>query len=261
MDNLKKAAMLLQREFGPDWQSIVQTLGTENLRHRAGKEFTSFVAYPERGAGGSNQWRGNCSPKLVADVLQYVLGCKRYYNKDMSAFTLLDPMSGSGSSKAAADQLGVKSVLYDLNPNPANGKGGWNALKDEVSDDADMIFLHPPYHQIVRYSGNMWGNEPHPDDLSNCESYHEFIDKLNYVIKKLYMALRKDGRMAILVGDIRQQGSFYSIQHDIMTLGTLEAFVVKGQYNCKSDSRTYAKPFVPIVTEYMLLLKKEGGLL
>lgn len=170
-------------------------------------------------------------------------------------------MSGSGTSKAAADQLGVKSVLYDLNPNPANGKGGWNALKDEVTDDADMIFLHPPYHQIVRYSGSMWGDEPHPDDLSNCESYLEFIDKLNYVIKKLYMALRTDGRMAILVGDIRQQGSFYSIQHDIMTLGALEAFVVKGQYNCKSDSRKYAKPFVPIVTEYMLLLKKEGGLL
>lgn len=38
-------------------------------------------------------------------------------------------MSGSGTSKAAADALGVQSVLYDLNPAPAAGLGGWNALK------------------------------------------------------------------------------------------------------------------------------------
>lgn len=260
MDKMQKAAMLLQREFGSDWQTVVQTLGTENLRRRAGKDLTSFVAYPERGEGGSAAWRGNCSPKLIVDILQYVMSCKRH-NRNLADFTLLDPMSGSGSSKAAANQLGIKSVLYDLNPNPAHGVGGWNALRDDVKDDADAIFVHPPYHSIIQYSGRMWGGEPHPDDLSRCESYENFIDKLNYVIKKLYMALRRDGRMAILVGDVRQQGEFFSIQNDIMTLGKLEAFIVKGQYNCKSDNRTYSKPFIPIVTEYVLLLKKEGGLL
>lgn len=49
-------------------------------------------------------------------------------------------MSGSGTSKAAADRYQVRSLLYDLNPAPAYGKGNWNALKDEVEDSADLIF-------------------------------------------------------------------------------------------------------------------------
>lgn len=258
--NIQKAAALLEREFGPNWLNIAQMLGTENLRQRVGKELTSFMAYPERGNGGNNLWRGNCSPEVVASVLKYILDTKRYYGKDTSQFTLLDPMSGSGSSKAAADRLGVQSVLYDLNPAPATGLGGWNALKHDVEDSADLIFFHPPYHNIIQYSGNMWG-KPHPDDLSRCENYNDFLEKLNLCIRKFYMALRKDGRLAVLVGDIRSQGNFYSIQHDMMRMGDFESFLVKGQFNCVSDSRRYQKPFIPIVTEYLLLFHKKEVLM
>lgn len=138
----------------------------------------------------------------------YVLECKHYYGKQTQDFTLLDPMSGSGTSQAAAQSLGVRSLLYDLNPAPACGIGGWDALRDEVDDSADLIFLHPPYHNLIPYSGNMWGT-PHKDDLSRCSSYPEFVEKLNYIVQKLFMALRRDGRLAILVGDIRTKGSFY----------------------------------------------------
>ena len=106
----------------------------------------------------------------------------------------------------------------------------------------------------------MWG-KPHPDDLSRCENYADFMEKLNHVIKKLYMALRNDGRLAILVGDIRSKGNFYSMQHGIMRMGKFESFVVKAQFNCVSDSRRYAKPFIPIVTEYMLIYHKDDPFL
>lgn len=257
---LERAEALLKQEFGADWKHIAQNLGTRDLRRRVGKDLTSFMAFPERGEGGDNRWRGNCSPEVVAAITKYVLDCKIYNRKDISSFTLLDPMSGSGSSKAAADRLGVRSLLYDLNPTPPHGKGGWDALTHDVDDSADLIFLHPPYHDIIQYSGHMWGG-PHPDDLSRCASYQEFMDKLNFVVRKLFLALRKDGRMAILVGDIRTKGSFYSIQRDLQRLGSLEAFVVKSQFNCVSDSRTYKKPFIPVVTEYMLVYHKEDALL
>ncbi|MBP3610857.1 MAG: SAM-dependent methyltransferase [Lachnospiraceae bacterium] len=256
MDKIAQAAKLLEREFGPDWSSIAQQLGTENLRKRVGKELTSLLAFPERGEGGSSTWRGNCSPEVVSAVLKYVLDTKRYYGKDISQFTLLDPMSGSGTSKAVADRYGITSVLYDLNPAPAAGVGSWNALKNDVENSADLIFFHPPYHDIIQYSGNMWG-KPHPDDLSRCENYNDFLEKLNFCIRKFYMALRKDGRLAVLVGDIRSKGQFYSIQHDMMRMGEFESFLVKGQFNCVSDGRRYEKPFIPIVTEYMLLLHKK----
>ena len=77
-NNIQRAAELLEKEFGPDWLSIAQSLGTEDLRRRVGKELTSFMAFPERGEGGSNKWRGNCSPEVVKAVANYVLDSKRY---------------------------------------------------------------------------------------------------------------------------------------------------------------------------------------
>jgi len=46
----------------------------------------------------------------------------------------------------------------------------------------------------------------------------------------------------------------------MMKLGDFESFIVKGQYNCVSDNRTYTKPFIPIVTEYLLLFQKKDPL-
>lgn len=94
-----RAVQILEKEFGPRWKQIVQELGTKELRQRVGKELTSFMAFPERGSGGNNKWRGNCSPEVVRAILRYVLECKHYYGKQTQDFTLLDPMSGSGTSR------------------------------------------------------------------------------------------------------------------------------------------------------------------
>ena len=88
-----RAVQILEKEFGPRWKQIVQELGTKELRQRVGKELTSFMAFPERGSGGNNKWRGNCSPEVVRAILRYVLECKHYYGKQTQDFTLLDPMS------------------------------------------------------------------------------------------------------------------------------------------------------------------------
>ena len=259
-EELAKAKVLLEKEFGKDWQVVAQLLGTENLRTRVGKELTSFMAFPERGEGGDKKWRGNCAPQVIEAITKYVMDCKRYEGKSLDSFTLLDPMSGSGTSAAVAKSLGIKSVLYDLNPSPSAGRGGFNALTDEVDASADLIFVHPPYYTAIPYSGNMWGDKPDPNDLSRCTSWEEFTDKLNTVYKKLFFALRNGGRLAMLVGDIKLQGKFYSMADETMKMGEFESFIVKGQYNCVSDGRTYRKPFIPIVTEYMLVCKKNDPL-
>lgn len=256
----KKVETILRKEFGNDWLKVAQMIGTQNLRKRAGKDLTSFLAFPERGNGGDNTWRGNCSPSIVESLVKYALEDRKRKKKDNGTFTVLDPMSGSGTTGAVAERMGVKSYLYDLNPNAPKGKGSWDALKDDVDDSADLIFLHPPYHSIIKYSGQMWG-APHKDDLSRCENYLDFIDKLNLVIKKLFLSLRKGGRMALLVGDIRMKGEFHSIQHDVMRMGDFESFIVKAQYNCMSDARTYNSTFIPIVTEYILMCKKPDAFL
>lgn len=255
-NKVKRAEELLRKEFGADWKKIAQEIGTWELTHCSGRDLTSFMAFPERKEGGKNTWRGNCSPEVIRKIIAFVQQCLPLRKRE--EFLLLDPMCGSGTSHDVASEMGIQSVQYDLNPSPANGRGNWNALKDEVEDCADLVFLHPPYHNIIKYSGYMWG-KPHPDDLSRCETYEDFIYRLNLVIKKLFFSLRGKGFLALLVGDIRQKGEFHSIANDVIGLGTMKSWIVKGQFNCTSSSRSYSSryPFIPITTEHLLLFQKE----
>ena len=122
------------------------------------------------------------------------------------------------------------------------------------------IFWHPPYADIIKYSGNMWG-KPDPRDLSQIplSEYPRFIEKLNRIQFRLYQSLTKGGRIAILVGDVKKNGRLYSIQRDIDWLGQPEQVIIKAQHNCFSDRKGYGGKFIPIVHEYLLIFKKTGG--
>ena len=37
--------------------------------NKPNRNLTSIVSYPERGTGGNNRYRGNCSPKLIGASL------------------------------------------------------------------------------------------------------------------------------------------------------------------------------------------------
>ena len=110
--------------------------------------------------------------------------------------------------------------------------------------------MHPPYHDIIVYSGDVWG-EPHPDDLSRCSSYEDFLAKLNQAQFALYDALRRGGHMAILIGDVRRNGVLYPIQRDMAWYGEPVAVVIKQQHNCWSDRRHYSGKFIALVHEYL----------
>lgn len=77
-------------------------------------------------------------------MAKYVMDAKRYYGKSISDFTLLDPMSGSGTSKFAADNLRIRSVLYDLNPDAPQGRGNWMLCVMKWTIGGFDI-LSPPY--------------------------------------------------------------------------------------------------------------------
>jgi hypothetical protein len=153
-----------------------------------------------------------------------------------------------------ARELGYAgSVHLDLNP----AGGGWNALTDDVPEGAQFAFAHPPYHSIIPYSGAEWGDEPHPDDLSRCRSYGEFLAKLDAVHAKVFSSLRRGGRMAVLVGDVRRGGEFFPIQHDLSWFGTPEAVIIKLQHHTASSRRSYGGRFVAIEHESVLVFRKD----
>lgn len=202
----------------------------------------SVISYPNRGKWGDSSYRGNVSGHVIKDLLQHF-----FPNTKPKRF--IEVFSGGGTGEAVAKELGyTNSVHLDLN-------NGWDALKDNVPFGSDFIFSHPPYWDIVKYEKQRGCYDP--DDLSNAMSYEEFIKKLDQVNAKIYQSLLNQGRHAILVGDIRKKGMYYSIIKDMTWFGSLESHIIKQQHNTVSGKKQYASnSFIPINHEHLLVFKK-----
>lgn len=212
----------------------------------------SVISFPERGNWGDSKYRGNCSGYVQKSLFE------QFRSREV-----LDPMAGSFTTRDVCDEMGIISHCYDLSQ-------GFNLLIDDIPDEArgsDTIMFHPPYGQEIHiaYAGYQWddkefiakyGYDPKPYDLGQMP-WDQFIKALNYCVMKLYSFMENGARMCILMGDVKRNGKCYSMLRDIAQPGVLENIVIKMQHNCVSDSRTYAnKNFIPIVHEYIMILKK-----
>ena len=171
-------------------------------------------------------------------------------------------MCGSGTTKAAADKMGVVSHLYDLH-------SGFDLMNSDIPERPEFIFWHPPYWDIIKYSGVMYdadevkqryGYDPTQHDLSRIATWDEFVSAMNYAMMKQFAALEKGSRMAVLMGDIKKKGRLYSMIAEIAKPGTLENIIIKAQHNCVSDRTQYSGRFIPILHEYVMIVHKDGAL-
>jgi len=212
----------------------------------------SVISFPERGHFGSKNYRGNCSGFVPKALFE------QFHSKEVT-----DPMAGSFTVRDVANEMGIISHCYDLST-------GFNALIDDIPEEAcgsDTWFWHPPYSSVIGipYAGKEWddkafinqfGYDPKPYDLGQMP-WEQFVNAMNYCMMKFYSAMETGARMCCLVGDIKRNGRCYSMIRELCQPGTLENIVIKMQHNCVSDSRTYAnKNFIPIVHEYIMILKK-----
>ena len=216
------------------------------------RKLTSIVSYPERGEGGNNRYRGNCSPKLIEDLLSFFRPSE-----------ICDYMCGSGTTKSAADKCGIQSKLYDLH-------SGFDIMNSDIKERPEFIFWHPPYWDIIKYSDvmykasdvqNRYGYDPRKLDLSRIPNWEQFVEAMNYAMMKQFASLEKGGRMAVLIGDIKKKGKLYSMLAEIIKPGTLENIIIKAQHNCFSDNTQYSGNFIPILHEYVMIVRKDTPLL
>ena len=84
---------------------------------------TSILSYPERGSGGDNRYRGNCSPKLIADLLGFFRPAQ-----------VCDYMCGSGTTADAAASLGMN---------------GWQQLRFVIAPQALRLMAPPLAGQCI----------------------------------------------------------------------------------------------------------------
>lgn len=195
---------------------------------------------------GKSSWRGNFSGVFLKSLLEH------YQPKHC-----IDPMVGGGTTIDVCNALGIPHDCYDLNPK----YGAFDALNDELPQSTDFIIWHPPYmafegSKMPKYSGVEWGDKPHPSDGSHITDPYQFTKWLNKISANLYTSLRKGGRMAILMGDSRYQGQFYSMFKSMDIYGTLDQVIIKEQFNCISDNNKYAGKFIPIQHEYCVIIRK-----
>ncbi len=200
---------------------------------------------------------------------------------------VVDTFVGSGTTLIECRQLGRNGIGIELNPSVAKQAQGLinkekndhgvatevivgdsryinleEALKKHNVKKVQFMIMHPPYHDIIKFSNN-------PNDLSNAKSVEEFIKMLGDVIDNTTSYLDKDRYLAIVIGDKYCKGEwiplgFYVMNEVLKRDFMLKSIIVKnfeetrGKRNQKDlwQYRALVGGFYIFKHEYILLFKK-----
>jgi hypothetical protein len=201
---------------------------------------TSIHATPGRGPYGDAGYRGNCSGLLIRDLL-------RFYR----ARRVLDPMEGGGTCRDVCQQLGIDYEGRDLR----RGFDATDAAAFAGLGTFDFIWLHPPYWQMVRY------NAGEPRCLSNAPSLVCFFEQLKSVLMNCRGVLRPGGKLAVLIGDCRQQGRYLGLPFRVMNAAASVGFwlaapeIIRFSHGTTSSRQRYTTAFIPRLHDVCLVLE------
>lgn len=205
---------------------------------------TNLFAYPERGRWGDPGYPGNFSGKFVLDLVDLY-----------KARSVADPFRGGGTTEAVCKEFGIPYWTGDL-------RDGFNILEDALpacSDgrSPDLVMFHPPYFDLIHYSGHVWGEKPHPADLSSAPTFEDFVRMTNEAQYNAYSHVRQGGHVAILIGSIRRQGVLYPLHRMINLYGNLDLDGIKVQFNTTGARVPHpARNVAFLVTEWVMVMEK-----
>ena len=207
----------------------------------------SIFSFPDRGPWGSSSWRGNCSGHVYQELFDR-----------LTPKVFVDPMVGSGTSVEVARERGIEAYGLDL-------KDGFNAVRDSilgaVGKPADLVLSHPPYGGMIVYSGEVWGDAAHPEDLSRCASDDEFHEKMQLVLLNQREATLPGGFYGTIIGDWRRGGRYTSYQAEMiirMPRDELASVLIKAQHNTRSADKAYGRMKLPWnMHEYIIVWQRK----
>ena len=211
----------------------------------------SVMSFPERGNYGNSNWRGNTSGYVIKELIEH-------FNPKL----FVDACEGSGTSKDVCKEMGIEYVGLDLYKGQDFTK---DAILTQLPKPACLCFTHPPYNDMIPYSGNVYGKNILIGDTSHCRNAEEFISKSQVMLMNQREATKEGGIYCTLIGDQRGgslgKGNFRSYQADFISMMPKEELLsvaIKLQHNCMSDTRVYNGSFIPIMHEYLLIWKKRA---
>ena len=134
------------------------------------------------------------------------------------------------------------------------------------SRQVQFVLLHPPYHNIVRFSDS-------PDDLSNCRDAGHFLERFLEVYANASPFLEPGRHLAVVIGDIYANSEWVPLQNmltaKLLATGELrlKSIIVKNMVNNRAKRnqeklwryRALANGFYIFKHEYIVLFQKLRG--
>jgi len=248
-------------------------------------ERTTVWDFRKRGewAVHKGDYRGNWPPQLPRNLIL------RYTQPDDLVF---DPFVGGGTTLIEAWLTGRKSIGIDISPmaykiaeerikelEEKSSKLLSQKLRETLRPililgdarraveilsrysckerDVDLICVHPPYLNSLRYTENVNG------DLSRLKSVDDFCEEIGKIAAQLYTLLKEDGICGVLIGDVRKENRMIPLGFLVMNRFQQAGFkakdiIVKLQHQDQSTEFYYRKNNVDylIAHEYLFIFSK-----
>jgi DNA modification methylase len=247
----------------------------------------SLWLIPERDRSGTHMadYHGNFVPQIPYQAM-------RRFTKQGDV--LLDAFLGSGTSLIECRRLGRHGIGIELKPELARqaeerimGEGNpyeiitkvlsadssdleaapssiAEALKEIGRESVQLAILHPPYHSIIKFSDR-------EDDLSNCPSVGEFLQRFGRVVDVVDRFLEKERYLVLVIGDMYADSEwiplgFYCMQEAMNRGYSLKSIVVKDMQGNRAKRnleniwryRALAGGFYIFKHEYVMFFRKVG---
>ena len=129
----------------------------------------------------------------------------------------------------------------------------------------DLIILHPPYHDIVKFSGEK-------NDLSNAATVDDFVRQFGAVVENFSDMLRAKHYLAVVIGDKYSESAWvplgFRLMEETLRRGknlSLKSIVIKNMANNRAKRnmeklwryRALAGGFYVFRHEYIFLFRKK----
>jgi DNA modification methylase len=215
----------------PHKTTAISSIDLSNWKDYPGVSTNSLWLIPSRSQDGMHtaSFHGNFIPQIPFQAMI------RYTEQ---GDVVLDPFLGSGTTLIQCRQMGRHGIGIELSPEIANNaeirinseRNDCNVWTEVITGDStdaasfdqvrtkleqhnrqsvQLIIMHPPYHDIIRFTDN-------PNDLSNAPTRQAFLQSFRKVVDNTYDLLDEGRFLVVVIGDKYSRGEWIPLGFETM---------------------------------------------